>query len=136
MCFGRRGEHAARIGWGLGVLALFAHIPLAFWIALGWSHEAAVEHVREVGGFGSGIVANYLFALVWAGDVGWWWLSPRSHGQRPRWMAVLVHGFLGFIVLNATVIFGAEERRAFYAIFFALLVIAGAVGWRVVRKRT
>src|SRR5439155_15489401 len=50
-----------RLAWTLGLLTLFLHLVLAFGVAHGWSHAAAVEHVREVGGVGAGIAASYLF---------------------------------------------------------------------------
>lgn len=112
-----------RVVWTLGLLTLLIHIVLAFWLAHEWSHQAAVEHVREVGGFGGGIVVNYLFAIIWLGDVVWWWLSPASRTSRPRWMGWAIHGFLAFVVLNATVIFGSPESRLIYCAMFLLLAI-------------
>jgi hypothetical protein len=114
-----------RLIWTLGVLTLFFHIVLAFWLAHGWSHNAAVEHVREVGGFGGGIVVNYLFALIWMADVVWWWINPVSRANRPRWMGWAIHGFLAFVVFNATVIFGSPERRVIYGAMFLALAILG-----------
>ena len=97
----------ARLVWTLGWLALVIHIAIAFGVAHGWSHAAAVEHVRRVGGFGGGIVVNYLFAAVWLADVIWWWVNRSSYANRPRWMGWAVHGFLAFVVVNATLVFGS-----------------------------
>ena len=116
-----------RLLWTLGLITLLFHIILAFWLAHRWSHGAAVEHVREVGGYGIGIVANYLFALIWLVDVAWWWIEPASHAHRPRWMAWTIHGFLAFILLNATVIFGAEERRLIYGAFLVAIAVLGLI---------
>lgn len=110
-----------RLIWSLGLIALIAHIILAFWLAHGWSHEAAVAHVREVGGLGSGIVVNYSVAVIWGFDVGWWWLKSSSRGQRPAWMGWAIHGFLLFVAINATVVFGTGERRLIYALMFVIL---------------
>ena len=106
----------ARFVWTLGFVALVVHILIAFGVAHGWSHAAAVEHVRKVGGFGGGIVVNYLFAAVWLADVVWWWISPTSHANRPRWVGWVVHGFLAFVVVNATVVFGTPVLRGGYAL--------------------
>jgi hypothetical protein len=113
--------------WTLGCAACIAHIALAFHLGHGWSHEAAWEHTREVGGYGDGIFVNCAFALVWLADVVWVWASPSSYFARPRWLHWMVHGFLAFVMLNAAVVFGSWESRLVFVVFFS-----GAV-WRVVR---
>ena len=130
------GLAIARAAWTLGWLMLLAHTAIAFGVAHGWSHVAAVEHVREVGGTGAGIVVNYLFAAVWGADVAWWWYDPAGRSSRPRWVAVAVHGFLLFIVLNATVVFGPPGRRWAYAACLAALAVTWCISGRPgARKR-
>jgi len=124
----RFADQLARLLWTFGLATLFVHLVLAFGLAHGWSHEAAVEHVREVGGAGAGIVVNYLFTMVWGVDVAWWWLNPSSRAKRPRWVAVTVHGFLAFVVVNATVIFGPTERRIIYAVGLGILA---TLAWHI-----
>lgn len=124
----RRADRLARCLWTLGLAALAVHLALAFWLAHGWSHADAVEHVREVGGSGAGIAVNYLFALVWAGDVIWWWAAPAGHARRPRWVGALLHGFLAFVVVNATVVFGPPERRVAYALALGLVAAPALIG--------
>lgn len=125
------GATFARLAWTLGFAALVVHFVLAFGVAHGWSHAAAVEHVRRVGGYGEGIAVNYLFAAVWLADVAGWWASPECRARRPRWVCWTVHGFLAFVVLNATVVFGPAERRWWYAAALALLGVAWlAREWR------
>jgi len=119
----RAAGSLARLVWTFGLLTLLVHLTLAFDLAHGWSHAAAVEHVREVGGFGGGIVVNYLFAAVWLADVIWWWAKPASHANRPRWVGWAIHGFLAFVVVNATVVFGPPERRVWYAAALGLLAL-------------
>jgi hypothetical protein len=121
------GWPSARLAWTLGWLMLLVHFAIAFGVAHSWSHAAAVEHVREVGGSGAGIAVNYLFALVWGADAAWWWVNATSRANRPRWVAFTVHGFLLFVVLNATVVFGPPGRRWVYAAALAGLVV---VWWR------
>ncbi|MBA4188396.1 MAG: hypothetical protein C0467_10365 [Planctomycetaceae bacterium] len=118
---------SARQLWTLGLTALFVHLGFAFGLAHGWSHAAAVEHVRAVGGYGEGIVVNYLFAVAWTVDVLWWWANPTSHANRPRWVAIATHGLLAFVVVNATVVFGPDERRIAYGVALIVLV---AAWWR------
>jgi hypothetical protein len=112
-----------RLVWTLGVLTFLFHLVMAFWLAHGWSHNAAVEHVREVGGFGGGILVSYLFALIWFVDAVWSWVNPLSYRNRPLWLGWAIQGFLIFIVLNATVVFGASERRLAYCLVFIALGI-------------
>ena len=123
-----------RLFWTLGLISLFIHIVIAMGVAHHWSHAAAVEHVRQVGGYGGGIIVNYLFAAVWCADVIWWWAKPSSHAVRPRWVGWAIHGFLIFVVLNATVVFGAVERRPIYWLVICLtvlwwLIVPRAIGW-------
>src|SRR5262249_45431654 len=113
----------ARLGWTLGLAMLLLHILLAFWLAHGWSHDAAVRHTREVGGDGWGIVVNYVFVAMWLADVVWWWINPASYASRPRWLGGLVHGFLVFVTFNATVIFGLRGPCCVYGPGFV------ALGW-------
>jgi hypothetical protein len=120
-------DSLARLAWSLGWLTLLVHLTLAFGVAHGWSHAAAVEHVRQVGGYGEGILVNYLFAAVWGADVAWWWANPAGRASRPRWVSWLVHGFLGFVVVNATVVFGPPERRLWYAAALGLLALMALV---------
>jgi hypothetical protein len=101
-----------RIAWTLGCLLSVAHVVLAFHLVHGWSHEAAVaatarqtEALLGVS-YGGGVWWNYVFVGVWLADAAWWWLSPRRYLGRTRWLGWLVQGFLGFMVFNATVVFG------------------------------
>jgi hypothetical protein len=125
---------AARLAWTLGLLMLLLHLVVAFGVAHGWSHAAAVEHVRQVGGFGAGIAVNYLFAAVWLADVAWWWADPTGRATRPRWVGWAVHGFLAFVVVNAAVIFGPAERQWVYALGLGLLAALSLA--RAVRLRS
>ena len=80
-------REAARLFWTLGCLAYVAHVAAAFHFAHAWSHAQAYEHTadrtEEVIGWhwGGGIYVNYLFTLLWAGDVAWWWGAPRAYAN-------------------------------------------------------
>jgi len=123
----RLDEWLARWIWTFGFAMLLIHLGFAFGLAHGWSHAAAVEHVRAVGGSGAGIAVNYLFVVVWWLDVVWWWVDPRGHANRSGWITGTIHGFLAFVVVNATVVFGPAERRLAYGL--TLIVLAVFV-WR------
>jgi hypothetical protein len=107
----------ARWAWTLGCVAYLAHVVSAFHFRHGWSHEAAYRETagRTEGLFGStwggGLYLNYLFTLVWAADVLWWWLGRASYERRPRWLEWTVQGFLAFMAFNGAVIFATGPVR-------------------------
>jgi hypothetical protein len=106
-----RGERVARWIWTTGCVLVWAHVACAFEFVHHWSHESAYSHTaRETAGkigiaWGGGIFFNYLFMLLWAGDVLWWWRQPASYRRRPLLIAVALHAYLAFILFNATVVF-------------------------------
>ena len=124
----------ARLAWSVGCVLLWLHLAAAFHFFHDWSHEAAYEatarDTEAVLGwpFGAGVYFNYLFAVVWTVDVVWWWkVGPRAPLDRSIWLKLVVHGFLLFMVFNATVPFGSGGVRWVAAGGFVLL---GAVAWR------
>jgi hypothetical protein len=127
----------ARRWWTIGCLACWAHIGLAMHFAHGWSHAAAyadtARQTRETTGlnWGGGIYFNYVFATAWLADVGWWWLSPISRAKRSTGLAWLLHGYLAFILFNATVVFESGPTRwATLAACAGLLLLASLISCR------
>jgi hypothetical protein len=118
--------------WTLGCVLAWVHIAVAFHLGHGWSHEAAWEHTRKVGGYGDGIFVNYAFALVWLVDVLWAWAAVAPYGSRPRWLNWTIHGFLAFVVFNAAVVFGSPEMRTLFAEFFGAGLL---LAWIMVRRK-
>lgn len=114
----------ARIPWAAGSVLLLLHIAVAFHLGHGWSHAAAWEHTKQVGGYGDGIFVNYLFALVWLADAVWACAAPDSYRARPRWLNGTVHGFLAFVVFNAAVVFGSSNARVAFAVGLAFALPA------------
>ncbi len=126
----RSGDRTmARAGWLAGWLMFLVHVAAAFHIAHGWSHAAAYEHTERTAGVGEGIYVNYLFGLVWGADAVWFAGFPGSYARRPRWVGWAVHGFLAFVVFNATVVYGMGVARWLGVAVFALL------GWCWLRSR-
>lgn len=115
-----------RVLWALGCCLLMLHVAIAFGLAHGWSHAAAFEHTRELGGFGEGIYVNYFFVALWTCDAIWLLASPERYRRRPRWLTLAVHGFMAFIVFNAMVVFGTWVGRSLFIVF--------AMAW-IVRRR-
>jgi hypothetical protein len=119
----------AQVGWLGGWLVFLVHVAATFHFAHGWSHAAAYEHTERTAGIGEGIFVNYLFGLVWGLDVAWLMGFPASYARRPRWVGWAVHGFLTFVVFNATVVYGTGVSRWLGMIVFAVL------GWCWLRSR-
>ncbi len=111
-------KSAARI-WLAGCVLLLVHLGIAFHLAHGWSHAAAFEHTRRVGGFGEGLYANYAFAALWLADALWLAVHPLSYRLRSRWVSFAIHGFLAFMVFNAMVVFGTWPARLLFGVFVA-----------------
>ncbi|MFT6617132.1 MAG: hypothetical protein ACJASX_000012 [Limisphaerales bacterium] len=64
--------------WTIGCVAYVLHVVAAFGLHHEWSHAAAYEQTARqtadvVGrAFGAGIFVNYLFTLLWIGEVICW----------------------------------------------------------------
>lgn len=103
--------------WLAGCACSWLHLAAVFHFAHNWSHQAATEHIAErtamvVGwAFGAGIWFNYLFNLLWLTDALWWTLQPKNYCARPAWQNLSIHGFLLFMVVNATVVFETGLSR-------------------------
>ena len=113
--FGRRRpklDYWSRFAFTTAVAALIAHYISAFHFYHHWSHEAAyIETARQTAevfkvNWGGGIFINYSLLMLWIADVGLWWMAgERSYRRRPLWILLTWHGFLVFILFNATVVF-------------------------------
>lgn len=117
----------ARLLWTLACGAYLVHVAVAFEYAHHWSHAEAFEHVRQASGFGEGIFVSYFFTLLWTVDVIWWWIDRVCYERRPRWLNIAIHGFMVFIIINATIIFESGPIRW---IGIAVLIGLGGLLWR------
>ena len=102
----------ARLAWTVAMIALLAHVFCAFHFYHAWSEGVAyretARQTNEVFGlnWGGGLYINYALIVGWIVDVGWWWArGVDSYRQRPRLLTAVWHGFLIFIIFNATVVF-------------------------------
>jgi hypothetical protein len=117
VCWAAGEALQSRAAWALGALLALLHALLAFLVFYGWSHEVArVSTMRQTEAltgirFGGGIYVNYLFLVVWLADAAWWWVSPRSRAARSRAVALAVHGFIFFIMVNGAVVFADGLAR-------------------------
>jgi hypothetical protein len=129
----RRGR-LVRWCWSFGWATYLVHLATAFHFYHHWSHADAVRHTQEVSGFGPGIFVSHLFTLAWTADVAWWWLAPVAFARRPAWVGWVWHGFLAFVIFNATVVY--EEGLIRWA---GLALLGGLLGdrllaWALVRQ--
>jgi hypothetical protein len=114
---GRSPRSWMRPAWTFGCLLALAHTACAFHLVHGWSHDAAyhdtARKTAELLGvaYGGGVYWNYAFLAVWLTDVLWWWTFPRRYLRRSFWICALVQGFLGFMVINGTVVFATGTVR-------------------------
>jgi len=110
-----------QFSWALGCGLLAVHFAAAFHLAHGWSHADAYRQTEETAGFGVGVFVNYAFGTIWLVDAVWFAVWPARYARRPRWIGWVVHGFLGLIIFNATVVYGAGYGRLLgMAVFLAL----------------
>jgi hypothetical protein len=128
----RPAAELARLVWTWGCLLCLFHLAVAFHVGHGWSHRAAFRHVEEASGFGPGLFVNYLFAAVWVADAAWAWVAFDHYLKRPVWVKWTVVGFMGFVVVNAAVVFGSDWRlQLFWAAWLAIpAVLMWGIGHR------
>ena len=106
-------ERAVLRIWTLGCGFHLLHVVCAFHFAHHWSHQAAYEQTAQqtaaVTGWlwGGGLWINYAFTLWWPLDV--WWCWRRGPARTSRRYVMTVHAIVGFIMFNATVVFGPVE---------------------------
>jgi hypothetical protein len=107
--------------WLIGAASLWVHVVTAYGEHHHWSHAEAVQHTEAVSGVGAGIYVSYLLGLVWTADALFGWVWPGRYATRPRWVGWVVHGFLAFIVFNATVVYEEGFIRWAGVVIFAVL---------------
>lgn len=107
----------SRIWWSAGAAIFLAYVTCAFHFMHHWCHSdayaATAKQTYELTGldWGGGVYFNYVFTALWLADAVWWWGSPLSHQKRPRAISYALHGFMLFMWLNGTVVFGGPFTR-------------------------
>lgn len=113
-----------QLAWFVGAWSMLCHVAVAFQHVHDWSHESAFRDTAKTAGVGEGVYVNYLFVAVWLADASWLLGWPTRYANRPRWIRYAVHGFLAFVMFNATVVYGEGMIRWVGIGWFALLAIA------------
>lgn len=116
VAFFRCDRSIIQLVWATGAALQLLHVAIAFYAVHGWSHDAAFEHTRTIGGFGSGVYVNYAFTLLWCVDAICLCANYDRYCRRPIWLHWAIHGFMAFIVFNAAVIFGSWVARGLFAV--------------------
>ena len=136
LLIGPRHDRLARVSWTLGCALLWVHVTAAFHFVHHWSHAEALRFTAEQSArltgarAGWGIYLNYLLMLVWAGDCAWWWLAGiNAYRARHRAITFLMHAFLLFMMVNATVVFASSITRG-----IALCVLAALLSVTLARR--
>jgi hypothetical protein len=139
----RGDQWCARTGWGrlarwcwtFAWATYLVHLAMAFHYYHHWSHADAVRHTAERSGFGAGIAMSHLFTLAWTADVLWWWFLPSRYAQRPAWIGWSEHGFMVFVIFNATVIYEEGPIRWAGLVLLAWLAAMQVFAWAALRAR-
>jgi hypothetical protein len=118
----------------IGGAVFLLHVVCAFHFYHQWSHAVAyadtARQTAEFSGWNSGVglYVNYLFTVVWLGELIWWWASPTTFARRPCWIGRMVRGFFMFMIFNGAVVFAHSPMRWYGVVLCALLVVAW---WRL-----
>lgn len=131
---------ATRFVWLASALTFLVHALIAMGSAYGWSHRTAIDATAADTALltgiesGAGLWLNYLFTLIWLSDATYWvGTGDESYRNRARWLQGLVHGFLGFMVVNGSIVFVSGPKRLF-GLFLILLPLAGLLKFRTSRS--
>jgi hypothetical protein len=123
----------ARWCWTFAWATYLVHLAMAFHYYHDWSHADAVAHTHEVSGFGPGIWFSHLFTLVWTVDVALWWRWPVGYALRSPWWDRLLHGYMAFIIFNATVVYETGPIR--WGGIFLFVELAAVLVYRKLASR-
>jgi hypothetical protein len=111
-------DRLVRIIWTIAIIALGLHFIAAFHYYHHWSQLSAYQETarqtNDVFGlnWGGGLIINYTLLLIWMFDVGsWWHQGLLSYRRRALPWLLTWHGFLLFIIFNATVVFKDGIQR-------------------------
>jgi hypothetical protein len=124
-----RRDRTARLVWSAAFAAFAGHMIAAFEFEHHWSHADAYDSTaRKTAAltgldWGGGLYANYAMAILWLADVLWWLARPSSYLHRPAAVEGAVQGFLAFLWINATVVFGHGPIRPLGAVAFVAMAI-------------
>jgi hypothetical protein len=115
--------------WACAAAVFLAHVAAAFQFHHGWSHAAAYEHTARrtaaVTGFdwGGGIFLNDALTVWWPADAIAVGVAARRRRPFPNWYSRTTDLCFGFMILNATVVFGSRWWLAVAAAWLAAVLV-------------
>lgn len=115
--------------WTCGAAVFLAHVTSAFQLAHDWSHAAAYEHTARrtaaVTGldWGGGIFLNYALTVWWPADAIAVCVAAHRRRPLPYWYARPTDLYFGFMMLNATIVFGSRWWLAVAAAWLAAVIV-------------
>ncbi len=115
--------------WACGASVFLGHVAAAFEFLHGWSHTAACAHTaRRTAAltgldWGGGIFLNYALTVWWPADAIAVCVAAHRCRPRPRWYSRTTDLFFGFMLLNATVVFGSRWWLAVAAAWLAAVIV-------------
>jgi hypothetical protein len=122
-----------RLWWTAGAVLLVVHVLVAYGVAHGWSHAAAVEHtraetLRQTGwNSGLGIWFNFATLAIWLMDAGLLWSTV---GRSSGW-AIFAQSWLAFMFVQSAIIFPTGAVR--WVSLAGGLLLAGLFVWAKIR---
>ena len=123
--------HLARVFWTAGAVVFLLHVACAFQFVHHWSHsDAYASTARQTAALtgrssGAGLYLNYAMLVIWPVHACWDWRKRSTPGSSRSFHGIesAVQGFLAFMWLNATVVFGHGPAQWLGAAAFAVLVV-------------
>ena len=128
--------------YSAGLLAFLAHVVLAFGVFYDWSHSVAwdetAKQTKALTGraSGHGLYLNYLFGVVWLADAAWWRRRGTPLHRDHRGIAIGLHVFFLFMIVNGGVIFAAGPVRWFTALLLAGVAASAVLALLRFRRTT
>ena len=122
--------------WFAGWVLLVVHVACAFNFQHDWSHAAAYEHTARrtaeaVGwNWGGGLYFNYATILVWGADVVVLVRSRQLKSRAPELWTWCATAWIGFMLANATLVFGPGWWWGAAAILVATVLVVARVSSR------
>lgn len=129
-----------------GCVCFLGHVAAAFHYFYNWSNaDAYAETARQSKALtgwdsGDGLYLNYLFALVWLGEVTWVRISPMSYSARAAFWGWTVRAFFLFMIFDGAFVFARSNMRWFGLVLCLLLMgswwlqIKRGIDWRPSQK--
>lgn len=118
-------RRAARWWWTIGCGWFLLHVVAAFHFEHGWNHAEAFQYTAnrtvEMTGWnsGTGLYVNEAFLCVWLADTILWWRKREwPNDRRIYW---LIQGTFGFLMLQATAVFGPAFWKPVVAVIIVIL---------------